>query len=178
MIGINWRVATPWIICAGLILFIVARPEEVIKVKVPAQSGSFRVTGPAPQKVQAPAPASIVEFNALEPSGKEIAYKEATSTRTYKKTFTDKVQTVTAEAVVIGTLESLELTYETEEQELEVPVRRRLNLYLGGEFTLQPPALYPSYSFKAYVASPKLMYSGGYDFQNKAVTLGLAFKAF
>lgn len=175
--AINWRVLTPWIICAALIVALVLRDSsEVITVRVPAQAGTFRAVHPSPVKVDPPAAAALAEFNALEDSGKEIAYKEATSTRTYKKTFTDKVQTVTAEAVVIGTLESLEITYETAPQEIEVPVKRRLNLYLGGEVTLQAPA--PGYSVKAYIVTRKVIYSGGYDFQTKSITGGVALKIF
>lgn len=167
----------PWISTLILAFLLYSRETRILEVEILSRSGSFELYQPKPvQTLEAPAK-KIESFSSLPETKKVKVYAEAVQKRTYKEVLSDSVQTITVQAETLGILENLKIDYVTKPytKRVEIP-RKRASLYAGPEINLTPTT--PTLELKAYLATSKTLYSGGYDINNKSFAVGAAFKLF
>jgi len=95
---------------------------------------------------------------------------------TYKEEYKDDVQKITVETESQGIITKQKINYEIFPQTVEVKSKKdAINLYLGIEAQISPSV---EVSPTIYIVTPKVLYKAGYNIQNKAMTVGIAFNPF
>jgi len=118
---------------------------------------------------------------------KNKAYKDAITLREYNNIFEDENITINTYNKVRGTLLETQSSYKTKERTiiidttLNIPVPRKAELYIGGDFilptdpvVLTEPSIAPG--FILVNKKHNKTYKGGYDINNKAVKVGIYFR--
>lgn len=193
--GLNWRKYLPWILVAILSIILFFRKPETVSITIPEKTGQFerdstqlkpvikydtlikegkkemvRVANPINQDL-------LKRYKDLNDSVSRLEqYKEVITERTYKETYTDSTQSITVESEVIGTLKSQKVDYKIFPQTIEVKTKTQKYHLYGGISTIITPT--PTIEPKLTLQSPKMLYSVGYNLNEKALTAGIQIRIF
>ncbi|SDT47397.1 hypothetical protein SAMN05192545_3932 [Maribacter dokdonensis] len=159
----------PWVVSFVLAGVLLMECRSGSRELVSEPFTKFKTVTPEPVKIidSVKTERKVEAFKALPKEEKVEAYSEAITRREYKESFSDKEIEIDVEGVTTGTLDSLTVSYRK---------KQRTHFYLGGEIESNGVRL--STELKGFVVRPKTIYSFGYDFNNKAITAGIAFKIF
>ena len=193
--GLDWKKYLPWILLVLLTIILVVRKPETVTITIPEKTGQFerdstqlkpvikydtlikegkkevvRVANPINQ-------ALLKQYQSLKDSVSRLEqYKEVITERTYKETYTDSTQSITVESEVIGTLKSQKVDYKIFPQTVEVKTKTQKYHLYGGISTIITPT--PTIEPKLTLKSPKMLYSVGYNLNEKSITAGVQIKIF
>lgn len=192
------KTTIPYIVIAGLVIYILMIKPEVKTVVVPSYSGSKEVVKPVPVvrydtiEVEGKERIKIVEVEnpyneellrryneALDSIEKLNMFKEAITQRTYTEHLEDSIIKITVNSNTTGTLDYQKVSYKTKERTIQVNTGKiKPKLYLSGfgrsEISAEGNA---AFGVKADLVNENTIITAGYDSRTN-LTVGIGFKLF
>lgn len=192
------KTTIPYIVIAGLVLYILMIKPEVKTVVVPSSSGLKEVTKPVPEvrydtiEIEGTTITKIVEVEnpyneellqrynmALDSIHKLRIFKEAITQRIYTEHLEDSIIKITVKSNTTGTLDYQNISYKTKERTIQVNTGKiKPKLYLSGfgrsEISAEGNA---AFGVKADLVNENTIITTGYD-TRKNITVGIGFKLF
>jgi hypothetical protein len=174
--------------------FIFKKEPEIIKVPVTIDVPVLRIKDSFPYE------RIIVKPYPVEnPLNKELAQelkksksqldslkilKNFVKPKLYTKNFTDKIQSIDVSMISSGSVDEVKVNYNifpktiTVDTILNIPVPKKAELYIGVQANSKIDFIKPSFAPGAIFVNKahNKTYTGGYDFNNKTVQVGLYFR--
>lgn len=196
----------PYLIIAGLLVYIFSMEKEIIQVKIPSKENSVKIADPISEvrvdtiyktvfrdgkrkvvkevvTVENPVNKDLLDkYEEAKKSNDSLLldkiFREAITERLYTEKLVDSVQTITVKSEVIGTLKSQIISYKTNPQTITIKKWKRASIYIGG-FSYLPTIDGESISvgLQLQVVNKKRVLTFGFD-NTKKVHVGIAFKLF
>lgn len=156
-----------WFIVVLLLTILLLKKDTIRTIEIPAKSGHFEKV----EKDLKPVDSFTITTENIkdQPPQKQ-------KVKVYKEVYRDDVQAIKVYTESTGIILKQSVDYEIFSETIDIKIRQpSINVFVGVQTQISPMV---EVSPTLYILTPKVLYSGGYNLQNKAITLGIAIKLF